>query len=123
MLLLYPDYKWIEAVHRYGCLVGGILYLVMAGHCVAAPVIIEKVQISTVSGVGIADDNVLAKAVSTPSEDSDESARKECLAVSMYEEIEGSGQSGLPVVLVAFSFTFSQAYPVMLCGILPLDMA
>jgi len=95
----------------------------MANNCIAAPVINEKVQSPTGSGASMSREFVLAKAVSTPPEDQVERARKECLAVSMYEEPAKAGQSGLPVVQVAFSFTFSQEYPVMLCGILPLNTA
>jgi len=123
MCLLYPEYKWIEAVHSYGCFVGGILYVVMTNSCIAAPVIDEKVQSPRVSGTGVSGEAVLAKAIITPPEDQVERSRKECLAVSMYEEPAKAGQSGLPVVQVAFSFTFSQEYPVMLCGILPLNTA
>lgn len=110
-------------MHRYGCFVGGILYLVMANNCVAAPAIVETVQISTFSGAEVSREVILAKAVSAPSEDQVERARKECLAVSMYEESVRAGQSVSTAFQVAFSFTFSQAYPVMLCGILPLNTA
>lgn len=121
--MLYSEYKWIEAVHRYACIVGGILYLVVAGHCVAAPAIDENAQIPTFLGVGVMDGMVMAKAVVAPPGETVGRARKECLAVSMYEEPVKTGQTDKPSVRIAFSFTFSQEYPVMLCGILPLNTA
>jgi len=112
---------WIEQVHKYGCFVGGILFLVLTRNCIAAPVTDENAQIPTASIVG---EVLLARAVSTPSEEPAERSRKECMAVSIYEEkAEADGRIRLPVAHVTFSYTFSKEYPLMVCGLLPQNTA
>lgn len=105
---------------KYGCFVGGILFLVLTRNCIAAPVTDDNAQIPMVPVAEI----VLARAVSTPPEEPIESTRKECMAVSVYEEqAEAGGHAGLPGAQVAFSYTFSEEYPLTVCGLLPQNAA
>jgi len=111
---------WIEQVHKFGCFVGGIVFLVLARNCIAEPVTDGDVQIRTVPP---SSEVMLARAVSEPSEAQSERVRKECMAVSIYEErVEGS-QAEIPTAQVTFTYTFSEEYPLVVCGLLPRNTA
>lgn len=108
-------------MHKYGYLVGGILVLGLTSNCIASPVTDDNVQVWRVS---TGNEVVLARAVIDPSPAPVERFRKECMAVSIYEERpDTDAQTKLPVAQVTFSYTFSKEYPLMVCGLLPQNTA
>ena len=112
---------WIEEVQKYACFVGGILFLVLTRNCIAAPVTDDYAQIRFVPP---STEVMVARAVADPSESTTERPRRECMAVSIYEErVEESGHSRLPVAQVTFTYTFSEEYPLVVCGLLPRNTA
>jgi hypothetical protein len=112
---------WIEEVQKYACFVGGLLFLVLTRNCIAASVTDDYVQTRIRPP---STEVMVARAVAEPTESATERPRRECMAVSIYDErVEDSGQNRLPVALVTFTYTFSEEYPLVVCGLLPRNTA